>query len=137
MQSDTNPYESPIATGAEILSTDIRRPAFGTFLIGLWVLEGGFKAYMLGAGFMGGFNPLEYLADDYHSWNRLVFFLVSSFFLIETIGPWIGIYYLTGRRSRTIPFNAALFRTLKVAGGVAIIVTLLLMLYCEIVGTPS
>ncbi len=135
MQSDSNPYTSPTAIGTEVVPTDFRRPAFGTFLIGLWILEGGLKAYVLGAGFMHGFSPFPYIADEYHSWNRLVFLLASSFFIIETIGPWIGIYYLTGRRSRTIPFTTALLRTLKIAGGVAIIATLLLMMYCELTGT--
>jgi hypothetical protein len=139
MQSEPNPYESPRATGEEIPSTDIRRPALGTFLIGLWVFEGGFKVYVLvyvlvGA-FLRGIDPLQYLAAEYRSWNRLVFFLASTFVMIETIGPWIGVYYLTGRRSRTIPFGAALFRTLMVAGGVALIATSMLMLWCELAGT--
>ena len=114
---------------------DFRRPAEGTFLIGLWILEGGFKACLLGASLMHGFNPFPYIAVEYHSWNRLAFLLASSAFIVETIGPWIGIYYLTGRRSRTIPFSSAVLRTLKVAGGVAIIATLLLMTYCELTGT--
>jgi hypothetical protein len=137
MQSDLNPYQSPTAIATEVAPTDIRRPPFGTFLIGIWLLEGGFKAYIVGTGLLRGFNPIPYLADEYHTCNPLVFFLLSSFFIIETIGPWIGIYYLTGRRSRTIPFATALLRTLKVAGGVAIVATLLLMLYCELVGGPT
>jgi hypothetical protein len=132
MESEANPYESPAALSAEESAPSIRRPAFGTFLIGLWILEGAFKAYLLGAGFLKGFNPLQYLADDYHTWNPIIFFLVASFFIIETIGPWIGVYYLTGRRSRTISFDKAIERILKVAGGVTIVLSSVLTIYLEL-----
>jgi hypothetical protein len=79
-----------------------------------------------------GFNPLEILPREYSSWNRLVLFLVLSFFIVETIGPWVGVYYLTGRRSRTLPFETAIFRTLCVSVGAAFVATFLLMSCCEL-----
>lgn len=132
MQPETNPYQSPIAVGVEAPAVELRRPVMGTVLIGIWILEGGFKACLVAAGLLSGWNPLHSLALEYPSWNRLLFFLMVSFFTVETIGPWIGIYYLTGRRSRTIPFDTALVRTLLVAGGIGIAATLLLILYCEL-----
>src|SRR5688572_12010314 len=75
MRAETNPYESPLAAEEEVPAPELRRPAIGTFLICVWVLEGGLKASLLVAGLARGFNPLESLARDYLSWNRLVFFL--------------------------------------------------------------
>lgn len=139
MTPEPNPYESPIATESKVASPDLRRPVFGTILIGVWILEGGFKVYMLLSSLVQ-FGPqlmLNHLAAAYPDWNRLVFFLYCSFMTVETIGPWIGVYYLTGRRARSTPFHTALIRTLLVAGGIAIVVTLLLMLYCELAGVRS
>ena len=132
MQAETNPYETPVATEAEVATAELRRPLMGTILIGVWLLEGGFKACLLSLALASGSNPLENLAQQYSSWNRLFFFLASSFMITETIGPWFGVYYLTGRRAKTIPFETAIVRTLLVSGGVAIGITLLLMAYCEL-----
>jgi len=136
MQSDPNPYESPVAVAVEAPAADLRRTGVGTFLVFVWILEGGLKASLLGAAIARGFNPLQSLAREYHGWHPLWFFLVLSFFVVETIGPWIGIYYLTGRRARTITFESAMIRTLLVACASAIGVTLLMMLYCELAGPP-
>ena len=133
MMADTNPYEVPATAVAEEAAPEIRRPPFGTVLVVVWILEATFKTYCVGWALSQGFNPLPHLAEEYHATSRLVFFLASSFFIIETIGPWIGIYYLTGRRARTIPFNQALVRTLKLAGGLTIIASLTLMFYFELI----
>jgi hypothetical protein len=133
MTADLNPYEAPVATELEISTAEPKRPLMGTVLIGLWALEGGFKACLVVAGLVNGFNPLQSMLQEYPSWNRLMFFLVVSFFVVETVGPWIGIYYLTGRRSRTLPFEWAIFRTLLVSVGAAMVATMQLMLYCELV----
>ncbi len=127
-----NPYESPAIEGDVEAIAPLRRPAFGTFLIALWIVEGGFKAGLLATAFLSGFNPLAGLAVEFRSWNRLTFLLVALFMIVETIGPWIGIYYLTGRRARTIPFERALGRTLGVAGLAALVLTLGLMLGLEL-----
>jgi len=134
MQSEINPYESPIAAGVEVTATELRRPAVGTFLMVIWILEGGLKTSLLGAALVRGINPLQNLAREYHSWHPLWFLLVVSFLIVETIGPWIGVYYLTGRRARTISFERAMLRTLQVAVGIAVAGTLLLMLYGELTG---
>jgi hypothetical protein len=57
---------------------------------------------------------------------------------METIGPWIGIYYLTGRRARRLPFTKAVVRILQMAGGVTLVMSLALMLYLELIapGNP-
>lgn len=136
MAMQANPYEPPIADciAPQAASSEIRRPAFGTFLIGLWLLEGSVKVYLVFRILILGFNPIPFIVQDYHQSSLWVFFLISSFMIIETIGPWIGIYYLTGRRARTIPFEKALYRTLKTAGAIAIVTTLALMLYCQFAG---
>lgn len=131
-----NPYEAPtLPNDTEVKQEEIVRPVFGTFLLCYWLLEGGFKAYLLGSALARGFNPIPLFVESYSACHWLIFFLVSSFLIFETIGPWIGVYYLTGRRSRTIPMNFAMFKTLKVAGGLAILGTLLLMFYCELFGS--
>lgn len=134
MQAQPNPYESPLDIDVEAPKAELRRTGVGTFLLVVWVLEGGLKAALVVAGLMHGFNPLQSAAVEYHAWHPLWFFPALSFLIVETIGPWIGIYYLTGRRARTIPFETAMIRTLLVAASSAIGATLLLMLYCELVG---
>jgi hypothetical protein len=54
---------------------------------------------------------------------------VSSFVVVETIVPWVGTYHPTGRRSRTISLDKALVRILMVAGIIAVVVSLALMIY--------
>jgi hypothetical protein len=132
MQAEINPYEASLAAGGDSPADGLRRPAMGTVLLGLWLVEGGVKACIVAMGLASGFNPLESLVEVYPSWNRFWLFLALSFFMVETIGPWIGIYYLTGRRARTFPFDAALQRILGGALGVGSVATLLLMLYCEL-----
>lgn len=132
MAVETNPYESPAAIDATELPTDLRRPPIGTFLVGIWLLEGGFKAYLVGVGLMRDSNPLHDMAQGYHAWNRVAYFLVTALLIIETIGPWIGVYYLTGRRARTIAFERALLYTLAVAGVASVVLSLVLMLYLEL-----
>jgi hypothetical protein len=127
-----NPYESPIPVKLEGPAAELRRPAFGTFLIYLWFIEGGFKAFVVIAALSRGVDFLEVLAAEYSTWNRFVFFLVSWFFIVETIGPWIGIYYLTGRRARTIPLERALLQILMTAGGSTAVGVLVLMSYLEL-----
>jgi hypothetical protein len=126
-----NPYESPAAVSRETPVTELRRPPMGTFLVGLWLLEGGVKALLVLVVVFRGFESFEILAIEYGAWRRVTYFLVSSFFIFETVGPWFGVYYLTGRRARTIPFDKALLRTLMTACGVAMLVTLFMMLYFE------
>lgn len=133
MQSEPNPYESPVAIGVEIPAVELRRPGIGTFLIVVWVLEGGLKASLLVVTLTRGLDPLQSLVHEYQVWHPLWFFLALLFLIVETIGPWIGIYYLTGRRARTITFESAMIRTLLVACGSAFGGTFLLMLYCEVV----
>ncbi len=131
-----NPYATPKAEcDAPAALSEIRRPPFGTFLIVIWLLEGSFKTFLIGKGLASGFNPLPIIVREYQQTSWWLFLLVSAFLAIETIGPWVGIYYLTGSRARTLPFESALYRTLKVAGTTAIATTILLMLYCQIVAT--
>lgn len=132
MQSQTNPYQSPTEVALEVPATELRRTGLGTFWVVIWILEGGLKASLVVAALWHGFHPLQSLAQEYRAWHPLWFFLLLSFFIVETIGPWIGIYYLTGRRARTIAFEAAMMRTMLVACGSAIGAALLLMLYCEL-----
>jgi hypothetical protein len=132
MASEANPYEAPVATGEEIPAPELQRPPMGTMLIGLWFLEGGIKACLVVASLLNGFHPLQSMVEVYSSWNRLIFFLALSFIIVETIGPWIGIYYLTGKRSRTLPFEWAMFHTLWVSAGAALVATAMLMSYCEL-----
>ena len=141
MQTNVNPYEAPLAAGAERpAGTDrpaeeLRRPLTGTVLLVLWTIEGGLKAFWLGAALSQGFDPLPSLVEVYPSWNPLLLFLLVAFMTVETIGPWIGVYYLTGRRARTIPFDAAMVRTLAIASAVALALALVLLLYCELAGS--
>ena len=134
--TEPNPYEPPSESSAAPAeeTTEHQRPSIGTVLIFVWLLEGGIKAFVLGTAFQGGFNPVREFALEYRQWNPVVYFLVASFFVIETIGPWIGIYYLTGQRARTIPFLEALWKTLKLAGVIALTSAMLLVLYCELTG---
>lgn len=129
--SPANPYEPPACVEANSAVDEIRRPPIGTFLVVLWTVEALFKTSVVIVAILRGFNPLHF-ADGYRTENRLFFFLIGSFMTIETIGPWIGIYYLTGRRARTIPFEKALLRTLKLAVAIALVIVILLMIYCEI-----
>lgn len=137
MATRENPYEAPRAEcdTQDTAPSEIRRPPFGTFLIVVWLLEGGFKTYLVGNGLSSGFNPLPFIVREYQQTSLWLFLLISSFLIIETIGPWVGIYYLTGRRARTLPFETALYRTLKVAGIFAIALTFILMLYCQVAGS--
>jgi hypothetical protein len=132
MLAEPNPYQSPAAANTDEPVGEVRRPRLGTLLVGIWTLEAVFKTYLLGMGFSHGFCPLQDLANAYRSWNRVRFFLASSFFIIETVGPWIGIYYLTGRRARTIPFDKALLHILRLAGGITIVASLILAMHLEL-----
>lgn len=132
MQLESNPYQSPAESGAQEAAPVLRRPAAATFLLGLWLLEGSVKACIVGAALAQGLQPCDLLAREYAGWSRISFLLVASFLLVETIGPWIGVYYLTGRRSRTIPIEKATFRILVAACSAALILTLGLMLCLEL-----
>jgi hypothetical protein len=132
MDSNINPYETPLEVARESPPEELRRPAMGTALLVLWLVEGGLKAFFVGSALAQGFNPLHSLVEVYPTWNRLLLFALLAFMIVETIGPWIGIYYLTGRRARTIPFDTAMVRTLSIAAGIALGMTMLLMLYCEL-----
>jgi hypothetical protein len=131
--SDVNPYESPASITVEKPAEELRRPPLGTFLIGLWLVEGGIKAFVVIAGIYNGVDPREVLPAEYSMRTSLVFSLIASFLIVETIGPWIGIYFLTGRRARTIPLEKALFQTLKMAGGIAVVAVLALMAYDQLI----
>ena len=137
MTARDNPYATQKAKceALEAAQSEIRRPLFGTFLMVIWLLEGGFKTLLVGKGLASGFNPFPFIVREYRQTSWWLFLLVSAFLTIETIGPWVGIYYLTGNRARTLRFETALYRTLKVAGIAAIASTLLLMLYCQIAAT--
>ena len=133
MATGENPYEASRVESdtPDISPSEISRPPFGTFLIVVWLLEGGFKGYLLAKAIVSGFNPFPFIVREYQQTALWLFLLISSFLIIETIGPWVGIYYLTGRRARTIPFESALYRTLKVAGISAFAITFAIMLYCH------
>ena len=134
MANRENPYESTNAKYdiPDLSSTEIRRPLFGTFLIVFWLLEGGFKTYLLVKALFSGFAPFQSIVRAYQHTTLWWFFLISSFLIIETIGPWIGIYYLTGRRAQTIPFEIAFYRILKAAGISTIAIAFALILYCYV-----
>lgn len=135
MSEETNPYTVTTATesdaGSLVDSEEIRRPWYGTVLICFWTLEGGVKAWMLGRMLLDGFNPLSDIRHDYQTTNQVLFFVIAWYLLVETIGPWIGIYYLTGRRSRTIPFERALLRTLLLSATVVAVMIAAMMVYFE------
>ena len=137
MKPDANPYQSPATLNVEEEAAKIRRPARGTFLLVLCILDAGCKTCFLGVCFSHGANPMQFIAHEYQTCSRIFFFLAAAFFILETVAPWIGIYYLTGRRARTIPFDAALVRILKLAGGVTLVASLALMLYLELTASAA
>ena len=140
MDTEVNPFESP---GSEIAvvsvseppgndPSEIRRTPMGTFLIGVWFLEGGLKVWLLASILYSGFDILQAVVELYRESSAGLYFLVAWLLIIETVGPWIGIYYLTGKRSRTIPTENAFWQIFKVTGGFALVATLLVMLYGQL-----
>lgn len=135
MATDTNPYESPISEGDTLddVAAELRRTGTEIFFLVLWFLEGGLKAWLVGLILLSGFDLCAALVEHYQESNTWWFLFSTWFMIIETIGPWFGIYYLTAQRSPTLPLERAFGRTLMVAGGFSIVVTLLLMLYCQLI----
>jgi hypothetical protein len=126
-----NPYESPVTVELPKLAEEHCRPAIGTALLLIWLVEGAVKTLVGAMIAWEGIGAALKLASYYSTSSRLAFFLLSWFVIVETAGPWIGVYYLTGRRSRTIAFDRAIVQILKLACGGAVVVTLVLMICLE------
>ena len=130
-----NPYEAPVepedAEDAGPFDETQRTPFVAKALVSVWVLEGGLKAF-----FVIGLSPpdaLDMARQGYLNSGTLTFLLAAMFILIETIGPWIGVYYLTGARMRNLGFETAIWRTIKAATLFAGAVTLAMFVYFRFV----
>ena len=136
MALEENPYEVTQARFEKPLPglAEVRRPPLGTFLLIVSLVFCGIELWYIALLISTGDNPLPFIAETYHDLGRWSFLPFSMFFILETTGPWVVIYYLTGRRARTIEFDNAIGRMLRVSLIMTVAMSLLLTLFCEVAG---
>lgn len=134
MTETTNPYQPPeVATEQTVSEPDGSDGCTWRFFIVLWSLEGAIKlcafvVLMLRTGF-----DLEPFVEMYLYAGHFWFALGYTFFVIETIGPWFGVYYLIRQRREKSSFGEALWKIIVKAGFWSLIITAVTMITCELV----